>query len=62
MTIPYINESRQDYIDNRKESALFIAEQHYKLGHELTMWQHLFTWVQCEEIYGQQWDRIRGNK
>ena len=58
MSIPYLGQTRESYIEEKKESALYIAEQHYKLGHDLTMWQHLLTWVQCEEIYGAHWDRL----
>ena len=58
MSIPYLGQTRESYIEEKKESALYIAEQHCKHGHDITMWQYLLTWVQCEEIYGAHWDRL----
>ena len=62
MSMPYIDESRQDYIDRVKGNQLRFAELHHERGNERGMWDHLFTWVQCDEIYGEHWDRVRGSK
>ena len=58
MSIPYIDESRQDYIDRQKGNQLHFAELHHKLGNEQGVWVHLFAWAQCDEIYGEHWDRV----
>ena len=60
MTTLYMNDTRDSYVERAKAIQLSIAERHYQLGNDLSMWLHLFTWVQCEEIYGTHWDKIRG--
>ena len=59
MTVPYNNDTREIYIERQKENQLWSAKRHYELGNELSMWQALFTWVQCEEIYGAHWDKLK---
>ena len=59
MSVPYNDDTRESYIDRMKATCLDIAETHYALRNELSMWQALFTWVQCEEIYGTHWDKIK---
>lgn len=56
--IPYLGESRQDYIDRNKENHLALAERMYDSGSRLSYWTQLFTWVQADEIYGDHWDFV----
>jgi len=58
MSIPHNDDTRESYIERMKATCLDIAETHHTLRNELSMWQHLFTWAQCEEIYGEHWDRL----
>ena len=60
MSVPYNNDTRESYIARMKATYLDISERHHDLGNESSMWQHLFTWVQCEEIYGEHWDKLKG--
>ena len=59
MSVPHNDDTRESYIARMKETCLKIAEDHFTLGQDFSMWMHLFTWVQCEEIYGNHWDRIK---
>ena len=58
MTAPYNTDTRESYVSRMKSNHLAIAETHYDLGNNLSMWQQLLTWVQAEEIYGEHWDKI----
>ena len=59
MSIPHKDDTRESYVERMKATYLDIAEKQYAaVGDTLTMWQHLFTWVQCEEIYGGHWDDL----
>jgi hypothetical protein len=59
MSIPHINDTRESYVERMKATYLDIAERQYEaVGDTITMWQHLFNWVQCEEIYGGHWDDL----
>ena len=60
MSIPYNSDTRASYIERHKKGQLWVAMRHCELGNDLSMWQALFTWVQCEEIYGDHWDIIWG--
>ena len=60
MSIPHNNDTKESYIKRHEEGQLWVAKRHCELGNELSMWQALFTWVQCEEIYGKHWDKING--
>ena len=59
MSVPYNDDTRESYIERQKGNQLHVAERHCELGNEPSMWQALFTWAQCEEIYGDHWDKIR---
>ena len=59
VSVPYNNDTRESYVERMKATYLGIAEKHHALGHERSMWLHLFTWVQCEEIYGGHWDDLK---
>ena len=59
MSVPYNDDTRESYIDRMKETYLGIAEMHHYLDSERSVWLHLFTWVQCEEIYGGHWDDLK---
>ena len=59
MSVPYNDDTKESYIERMKATCLDIAETHHALRNELSMWQHLFTWVQCEEIYGTHWDKLK---
>lgn len=52
----YNDDTRRSYIERQKENQLEAAKWHHELGNELSMWLFLFTWAQCEEIYGTHWD------
>lgn len=53
----YNDDTRQSYIDHQKENQIEAAKRHHQLGNELSMWLSLFTWAQCDEIYGEHWDQ-----
>jgi hypothetical protein len=57
--IPYNNDTRESYIERMKANYLDLAERYHNLGYSLNVWLHLFTWVQCEEIYGDHWDKVK---
>ena len=60
MSIPHRNDTRESYVERMKANYLDIAERQYAaVGDTITMWQHLFNWVQCEEIYGGHWDDLK---
>lgn len=59
MSVPYNDDTRESYIERMKTNCLDMAETLHTLRNELSMWQQLFTWVQCEEIYGSHWDKIK---
>ena len=58
MSIPYINETREAYKDRMERMHLWVAETHYKLGNERSMWVQLFTYAMVEDFYGAHWDKI----
>ena len=37
---------------------LHIAEAHYGLGNETSMWLSLINYAMAEEIYGEHWDYV----
>jgi|688.fasta_scaffold763628_2 hypothetical protein len=57
--IPYNNDTRESYIERMKAHYLELAERFHKLGYSYHVWLHLFTWVQCEEFYGDHWDKVK---
>jgi hypothetical protein len=59
MSVPCIDDSRESYIERQKAAKLWIAERHCELGNDFSMWQMLLTWVQCEEIYGEHFDKLK---
>ena len=61
MSVPYNDDTRESYIERMKAMHLALAETktHYYRANELSVWLHLFTWVQCEEIYGGHWDDLK---
>jgi hypothetical protein len=58
MSLPYIDESRQDYIDRQKGNQLHFAKLSHEQGNERGMWVHLITWAQCDDHYGEHWDMV----
>ena len=62
MSVPYNDDTRESYIGRMTAMHLGLAETHHYLDNELSMWQHLFTWVQCEEIYGGHWDDLKARE
>ena len=59
MTVPYNDDTRKTYVEWQKVNHLAIATLYYEHGLDRAMWQQLFTWVQCEEIYGAHWDKLQ---
>ncbi len=59
MSVPYNDDTRESYIDRQKWNQLEAAKWHHELGNELSMWQTLFAWAQCEEIYGEHFDKLK---
>ena len=59
MSVPYNDDTRESYIERMKAIQLGIAEKCHDLGQGRSMWLYLFTWVQCEEIYGGHWDDLK---
>ena len=59
MTVPYIDDTRESYVNRMKARHLYLAELQHYLGNSFSMWQQLFTWVRCEELYGEHWDELK---
>jgi hypothetical protein len=59
MSVPYNDDTRESYVERMKAHYLEWAERHHDLGLGRSMWLDLFTWVQCEEIYGGHWDDLK---
>ena len=58
MTVPYNGEMREVYVFKWTEHHLNIAESHYYLGNETSMWLSLINYAMAEEIYGEHWDYV----
>jgi len=58
MTVPYLDEARQAYIDRWAKNHLDIAEAHHDLGNDKSMWLSLINYAMAEEIYGEHWDFV----
>lgn len=56
MTVPYQDEATQSYVDRWANHHLNIAEAHYGLGNDKSMWLSLINYAMAEEIYGEHWD------
>jgi hypothetical protein len=59
MSVPYNDDTRESYVERMTAMHLALAEMHHALGQGRSMWLHLLTWVQCEEIYGGHWDDLK---
>ena len=59
MSVPYNDDTRESYVGRMTAMHLALAEIHHYLNNKLSMWLHLSTWVQCEEIYGGHWDDLK---
>jgi len=59
MSGPYNDDTRESYVGRMTAMHLALAEMHHYLNNKLSMWLHLSTWVQCEEIYGGHWDDLK---
>jgi len=59
MSVPYNDDTRESYVGRMTAMHLALAEMHHYLNNKLSMWLHLSTWVQCEEIYGGHWDDLK---
>lgn len=58
----YNDDTRESYIERQKEGQLWVAKRHHELGNNLSMWQALFTWAMCEDVYGEHWDKHHTEK
>ena len=58
MTVPYNGEAREAYVLKWTEHHLHVAESHYYLGNETSMWLSLINYAMAEEIYGEHWDYV----
>jgi hypothetical protein len=58
MTVPYNGEAREAYVLKWSEHHLLVAEAHYGLGNETSMWLALINYAMAEEIYGEHWDYV----
>ena len=56
--IPYIEESREDYVERCRQNHLEAAKL-YPPHAERSMWLQLFYYAMAEEIYGDHWDRLQ---
>lgn len=62
MTVPYNDESRESYIKREKATHLHIAEVHHRLGNKRSTWLALLYWAMSDDIYGEHWDKIVGDR
>ena len=58
MTVPYLADTRQSYVNRWAAHHLHIAEAHYGLGNDTSMWLSLINYAMAEEIYGEHWDYV----
>jgi hypothetical protein len=59
MSVPSNDDTRESYVDRMTAMHLGLAKRHHAHRQGRSMWLHLFTWVQCEEIYGEHWDDLK---
>ena len=57
--IPYNDDTRQTYVERRKDVHLYIAKLHYEAGSNASMWMQLFYSTMAEDIYGEHWDKLK---
>ena len=62
MTPLYNDDTRENYVKRAEYVALALAESHYDLGNERSMWLHLFTYAQAEDIYGLHYDWVHSRE
>lgn len=61
--IPYLNESREDYVQRAKERHLLLAHMFEPHGtFHRSMWLQLFYWAMADDIYGAHWDKLQENQ
>ena len=56
MSVPYNDDTREDYVERHGENHLALARRHHELRNDAAMWMQLFTWAMREDIYGTHWD------
>jgi hypothetical protein len=57
--IPRSNDTRASYVARCEASHLHIAQLHYDLGGQRSMWLQLFYSTMAEDIYGEHWDKLK---
>ena len=56
--IPYKSDTRETYIQRMKENYLRIANIHYELNNNTSMWLALLYYAIAEDLYGEHWDDL----
>lgn len=62
MTIPYNDDTRETYVQRRKEIHLDLAKHCHERGIEHSMWLQLINWAVAEDHYGEHWDKLQEKK
>ncbi len=60
--IPYNDDTRQTYVERRKEDHLLLAKFAYERGIERSMWLQLLYYAMAEDVYGEHWDKLNSTK
>jgi two-component sensor histidine kinase len=58
MTVPYLADTRQSYVQRMANNHLHIAEVHHKIGNNRSMWLSLLYYAMAEDVYGEHWDYV----
>jgi len=58
MTVPYLADTRQSYVQRMADNHLHVAMTHHKIGNNRSMWLALINYAMAEEIYGEHWDYV----
>lgn len=59
MTVPYLADTRQSYVQRMADNHLHIAEAHHKIGNNRSMWLQLLYRAMAEDVYGTHWDDLK---
>jgi len=58
MTVPYLADTKQSYVQLMADNHLHIAEVHHKIGNNRSMWLSLLYYAMAEDVYGEHWDYV----
>lgn len=57
--IPYKSDTRETYIQRMKDGYLHVANVHYELNNNRSMWLALLYYAMAEDLYGEHWDDLK---